>query len=240
MKISQHPHIKEAKDLLATLSQQCVDSIWNKEYSDNSKLPFKVATFVNAMNWRMKECSEAAILLLESDYTHPSLMLIRSAMENAAITQKLATIVRDVVEKKTIAQDDDDDLMRILLGNSYRKDDPFTYPEDEKFKAERIGRHIKRVEEFYPGFQRCYGYLCEFVHPNADGVIGSFSKLDEEGDCTSFGPQLDSSHGLYGAFTITLVLALTIYNDLIEYIGDNLQDFIRVCEMDIIKKAFSK
>ena len=67
-----HKHILEAKELIDKLSKYCVSSMHNREYSNYSKLPYKVMTFVNAMNWRMKECAEAAILLFESDLTHPA------------------------------------------------------------------------------------------------------------------------------------------------------------------------
>lgn len=231
-----HKHILEAKNLIAELSKRCVKSMHNKEYSNLSKLPYKVMTFVNSMNWRMKECAEAAVLLLESDYTHPSLMLIRSAMENAAITMKLADVVEDVVERKKIVDIDDATLMRLVFGNNYRKDDPFVGPDDENFKAERIGKHIKRAEEECPGFQRYYSYLCEYVHPNYDGVSQSYSDLHIEDGRTDYGPMLNSSHSLYDAFTITLVLALTLYLRQIEFIDVNLVDFINLCDIDIIKQ----
>ena len=222
--------------MIGILSKRCVTTMQNKEYSNLSKLPFKVMTFVNAMNWRMKECAEAAVLLLESDLAHPSLMLIRGAMENAAITIKLADVVRDVTERKDVLAADDMALMRLLFGNNYRKDDPEVDLEDEEFKAERIGKHVRRAEELYPGFQRYYSYLCEFVHPNSDGVGQSFSSLHIDDDYTSFGPNINASHELYDAFTITLILSLKIYLEQIGSIDDGLEDFIHLCDFDIVKQ----
>ena len=232
----EHIHITEAKELIDKLSKHCVTTMRNKEYSNLSKLPFKVMTFVNAMNWRMKECAEAAVLLLESDLTHPALILIRSAMENAAITVRLADVVCEVIARQDVIEADDTALMRILVGNNYRKDDPFVNPEEEEYKAERVGKHVKRAEELYPGFQRYYSYLCEFVHPNFDGVGQSYSSLHIDEDYTVFGPNLCSSHELFDAFTITLVLSLTIYLEQIDSIDDNLEDFIHICDLDIVKK----
>lgn len=232
-------NIKEAKELLKKLSKLCVDRMENKKYSNLSKLPYKVMAFLNSMNWRMKECAEAAIMLLEADLTHPSLMLIRGTMENAAITIKMADIVGGVVERQAVEQSDDDELMRVLFGNNYRKDEPFADPDDDRFKAERIGKHVKRAEELYPGFQRYYGYLCEFVHPNSDGVEQSFSHLHIEDGFTDFGPQLNQEHELYNAFTITLVLALTIYLEQIESIESNLQHFLNLCDIDIVKSIMN-
>ena len=236
--MAEHVNIIKAKNLIKELTAHCVTSMHNREYSYFSKLPYKVMAFVNSMNWRMKECAEAAIQLLESDLTHPALMLIRSSMENAAITIKLADVVDDVVERKQVTDADDEKLMRILFANNYRKDDPFTDPnEDERLKAERIGKHVKRAEEECPGFQRYYSYLCEFVHPNYDGVSQSYSLLHIEDGKTDFGPRLNSAHELYNAFTITLVLALTVYLRQIEFIDDNLGNFIHLCDIDIARKV---
>ena len=229
-------NITESKELLKKISEHCVNSMQNKEYSNLSKLPYKVMTFVNSMNWRMKECAEGALLLLESDYTHPALMLIRSAMENAAIIISLADVIDDVIERKNVSAEIDKKLMLLLFGNNYRKDDPFTGIDDALYKAERIGKHVKRAEVLYPGFQRYYSYLCEFVHPNYDGVSQSYSVLHIDEDYTTFGPNLKSSHELYDAFTITLVLALSIYLDQIQSIEDNLENFIHLCDIDIVKK----
>lgn len=229
-------NITESKELLMKISEHCENSMQNKEYSNLSKLPYKVMTFVNSMNWRMKECGEAALLLLESDYTHPALMLIRSAMENAAIIIRLADVIDDVIERKNVSAEIDKKLMLLLFGNNYRKDDPFTGIDDKLYKAERIGKHVKRAEILYPGFQRYYSYLCEFVHPNYDGVSQSYSVLHIDEDYTTFGPNLKSNHELYDAFTITLVLALSIYLDQIQSIEDNLENFIHLCDIDIVKK----
>lgn len=225
----------EAKRLIKELSKHCVQTMPNKKYSNLSKLPWKVIMFVNSMNWRMKESAEAAILLLESDLTHPSLMLIRSCMENAAITIKLADVVRTVVERKRVLVSDDEDLMRLLFANNYPKDDPYTEPDDKRFQADRIGMHVTRADELYPGFKSYYKSLCEFVHPNSDGVGQSYSTPHFEEGYTSFGPVLNAEHCLYDAFTITLVLALQIYLEQIESIDDRLEDFIHFCDFDIVK-----
>lgn len=232
-----HLHITEAKGLIAELSKQCVAGIPNKEYSNLSKLPYKVMTFVNAMNWRMKECAEAAVLLFESDLTHPALMLVRSAMENAAITITLADVVNEVVDRKKVVKEDDDRLMRILFGNNYPKDDPFTESYDDRLKAERIGKHVRRADELYPHFREYYSSLCEYVHPNYDGVSQSFSNLHIEEDKTDFGPMLNCNYRLFDAFTITLVLALHIYLEQLDSIEDNLEDFIHLSDIDIVKKV---
>lgn len=238
--MKKYCHITKAKGLIEKLSKHCVETMPNKEFSNLSKLPWKVMLYVNSMNWRMKESSEAAILLMESDLTHPSLMLIRSCMENAAIIIKLADIIRTVIERKRVLDSDDEDLMRLLFANNYPKDAPNAEPDDKRFKADRIGIHVTRANELYPGFKSYYKSLCEFVHPNSDGVGQSYSMPHFVEGYTSFGPVLNSGHKLYDAFTITLVLALQIYLDQINSIDSNLEDFIHLCDIDIVKGMLDK
>ncbi len=233
--MKDNQHINEAEECIAELRKRCVTFMDNKEYSNLSKLPYKLMSFVNSMNWRMKECAEAAVQLFKSDLTHPALMLVRSAMENAAITITLADVVNEVVDRKKVIKADDDRLMRILFGNNYPKDDSFIEPCDDYLKAERIGKHVRRAEELYPRFRDYYSYLCEYVHPNYDGVSQSYSLLNKEKGYTEFGPRLNPSFELYDAFTITLVLALRIYENQVKYIDENLEIFIYLCDMEIVK-----
>ena len=231
----EHENITKSKELIGRLSKFCVLTMQNKEYSSLCKLPWKVMTLVNSMNWRMKECAEAAVMLLENELTHPALMLIRGAMENAAITIRLADVVRNTVYRKTVLKTDDEDLMRLLFANNYPKDDPYIEPKDRRYEAERIGTHVIRAEELYPGFKRYYKSLCEFVHPNSDGVGQSYSDLHIEEGYTVFRPKLNAKHELFDAFTITLVLALSIYIEQIGSIDEHLEDFIHLCDFDVVK-----
>ena len=47
---------------------------------------------------------------------------------------------------------------------------------------------------------------------------------------------LNSSHDLYDALIITIVLALSIYLDQIKDIDDNLEEFVHLSDFDIVKK----
>lgn len=134
----ENQNISKAKDLVAQLKNHGVSSMPNRQYSNLSKLPYKVMAFVNAMSWRIKECAEAAIFLIEKNLTHPSLMLIRSAMENAAITICLTDIIQKAVQRGEVVDEVDNALMQLLFGNNYRKDDPFINLEDARFKAQRF------------------------------------------------------------------------------------------------------
>ena len=66
--------INDIHEELEELSLVCIEEIENRQFSRKSKLPFKLATFVYAMSWRMKECSDGALKLIESGFVYSALM----------------------------------------------------------------------------------------------------------------------------------------------------------------------
>lgn len=232
---------QESKDIingiheeLEELSLVCVDEIENRQFSRKSKLPFKIAMFVYAMSWRMKECSEGALKLIESGYVHSALMLIRSSLENSSILYYARKVIEDAVVADSLPEDTDDKLMSLLFANKYWEEEMGEH--DSKYRANTVRYYIDMLNEEYPRVTRYYHNLCEFVHTNSDGVGQSFSFIDEDLDKTYFGPQLNEDHSLFPAFVITLQLALRIFNKQIDYINDNFEEFVRKCDEDILRK----
>lgn len=216
---------------LEELSQVCVEEINNKQFSRKSKLPFKLATFVYALSWRMKECSEAALKLVEYGFVHSSLMLIRSSLENASILFYARTVVEEAVSSNTFPDDIDKKLMSLRFANKYWEEERSEH--DAEYRAKTVKFYNDLMETEYPGVAKYYHYLCEFVHTNSDGVGQSFSLLDEDNDKTFFGPQLNEDYCLFSAFVITLQLALHIFNNQVHYIDEHLEEFIKKCDEDI-------
>lgn len=223
--------IKGIYEELDELSQICVDEISNMQFSQKSKLPFKLATFVYALSWRMKESSEAALKLVELGFIHSALMLIRSSLENASILYYARKVVEEAISSGTLPEDTDDKLMSLLFANKYWEEERSEYAKDYRSKTVRFYNDQMDVE--YPGVARYYHNLCEFVHTNSDGVCQSFSLLDEESHKTFFGPQLNEEHSLFPAFVITLQLALYIFNSQVYYIDEHFDEFVEMCDEDI-------
>ena len=213
------------------LMQFCVKEIANKEFSQKSKLPYKLASFVYSLSWRMKECSEAALKLIECGFVHSSLMLIRSSLENAAILCYAGKTIEEAVAANTLPEDTDDKLMSLLFANKYWKEE--SSDDDTEYRAKTVKFYNDLMNAECPGTARLYHILCEFVHTNSDGVGQSFSLLDEELDKTFFGPQLNEDHYLFPIFVTTLQQALHIFNNKVLYIDDHFDEFIKKCDEDI-------
>lgn len=212
----------------------------NREYSMRAKQPFKVMSFVNAMNWRMYETTRAAVNLINQNLIIPSLCLVRAAWEDMAITYELKTLVFDCCEKQSITEEVDNTLMRMLFSNRFEKDNRYVgehhYECFKDYKAKNILTLIGKIERDFPETKDFYSNICEFVHPNGDGVRGSYSAVDKKANITLFGPQFAYDSELFPAFVITISCAIDLYLSFIQYIKTYLADFTRLCEDFLVKK----
>ncbi len=226
--------IKECKSYISALKTHCVDSMFSRQYSWRAKHPFKVMSYVNAMTWRMYDMSNAALTLMGSSSIIPSLCLVRACWENMVATFELKGLVQLCCEQKAIPSDVDETLMRILYSNRYDKDNRYVGGEHfenfKEYKAKNILTLVQKLEKEYPQTKDFYSTICEFVHPNGDGVGGSYSQLDESTHTVLFGPQFGRDSQLFPAFITTLSCSIDLYLRFVESIDGNIDEFSRLCE----------
>lgn len=229
--------IKECEKYISKLKTQCVDSMFSREYSWRAKHPFKVMSFVNAMTWRMYDMSHAALILMKEEAVIPSLCLVRACWENMVATFELTELVQSCCEQKALPRDVDETLMRILYSNRYDKDNRYMdgehYEHFKEYKAKNILTLVQKLEKRYPETKDFYSTICEFVHPNGDGVGGSYSHLDESTQSVSFGPQFSRESQLFPAFITTLSCFVDLYLKFVELIEEDIMDFSRLCEKSL-------
>lgn len=233
-------------EYIQELESYCHDQVACRKYSWNAKYPSKVSWFVESMNWRMMECCKGAAMLLEADLVIPSAALIRSALENMAILHHLAKIVDVTVANNAVSDNLDKELMRFLFVNKYKKGvfiDDSTYDSFHPYKPESVAFYMDALDEDLRletedkiTIRDFYSSLCEFVHTNTDGIVGSYSYLDEEHEIIYLGPQITPDHPVYGAFPSTLLVALDMYLVDMHSIYDNIEEFARVCEVALEDK----
>ena len=56
--------MEEIKGLIVALENICVGEMPERQYSNISKLPYKLMRLINSLILRMKECSESSAILL--------------------------------------------------------------------------------------------------------------------------------------------------------------------------------
>lgn len=222
-------YIDQCEGLINELRTICKISMYNREYSPIAKPPYKVMLFVNSMNWRMLECSEAALLLMKDDLIIPSSSLIRACWENMAITFDLKKVVEKYSHEDITSKEVDNTLMRILHANRFESENRYvgddTFVLFKEYKATNILTLITKIEKAYPQTKDFYTTLCEFVHPNGDAVCGSYSQLDEIKDYTYFGSQQTKDTELFPAFITTLSVSISLFLSFIEDIHNNIVAF---------------
>ena len=231
----------QSEEIICALKNHCVDDMFSRKYSWRAKHPFKVMFFVNAMTWRMYDMSCAALTLLKQNNIIPALSLVRACWENMVATYELAGLVKDCCEKQIIDGSIDDTLMRILFSNRFEKDSRYVgeehFKQFEKYKSKNILTLIQKYGKDFPQVKDVYGAICEFVHPNHDGVLGGYSYEDEANQTIYFGPQFTQDSWLFSASIVTLNCSIALYINFITSIEGNIEEFSRLCEKFILSRG---
>ena len=236
-KRSASGQIKECEKFIAELKTHCEESMFSRKYSWRAKHPFKVMSFVNAMTWRMYDMSCAAFTLFKQDKIIPALCLVRACWENMVATYELKELILNCCEKKILDSNADNILMRLLYSNRYDKDSIYVgeefYEQFKEFRAKNILTLVQKLEKDYPRVKDIYSEMCEFVHPNGDGVCGSYSYLEESTHTVFFGPQFSHESSLLPAFITTLSYSMDLYIMFIVSIKESSVEFSQLCEIGL-------
>lgn len=196
------------------------------QYSKIAKIPFKVHSFLEIMNLRMLDFCESTELLIRKNHIIPALSTIRVIYENLAITFRISIAINNSVRSKVLPDNFDELITKISFGTKY----------NDEIVSHNIMTHIDKLEKTYPGIKEYYDALCEFVHPNWDGVEGSYSELFETERKTKIFKVITSTHPVFEWIDSCFDLCLNIYLDTNESIKLNLPEFSLICEKDIIRK----
>jgi hypothetical protein len=134
--------------------------------------------------------------------------------------------------------DIDDYLMQMNVGMAT---DPPTDPETGEAvmpRPIRIGKFLDSVERDISGFNRQYGYLSEYSHPNWAGTVYLYSKLDKENGAADFGQNIRKPDGTKIIGVGNLSVALLIFERSYNRVSDFVPVFTKLCE-ERLKKAAS-
>lgn len=226
--------IRKNLELLESCLPKRVDG-W--ALSQMSKLPFKVLGYREALAWRMAELGRAAFEEFEKDRLAAAIVLTRAAVETSAALWYLCGKVEASVESAEVG-DIDDYLMKMNMGIAT---DPPTDPETGEVVTPRpikIGKFLDSVEKDIAGFNRQYGYLSEYAHPNWAGTVYLYSKLDKENGAADFGQNIRKTDGTKVTGVGNLSVALLLFERSYNRVSDLVPAFTKLCE-ERLKKAAS-
>ena len=205
--------------------------------SQMSKLPFKALVYREALAWRMAELGRAAFEEFEKDRLSAAVVLTRAAVETSAALWYLCGKVEASVESAEVG-DIDDYLMKMSMGIAT---DPPIEPstgEAATPRPIRIGKFLDSVEKDISGFNRQYGFLSEYAHPNWAGTVYLYSKFDKENGTADFGQNIREPNGTKIMSVSNLSVALLMFERSYNRVADLIPDFTKLCE-ERSKKAAS-
>ncbi|MBS4057498.1 MAG: hypothetical protein KGZ82_09295 [Bacteroidales bacterium] len=199
------------------------DRIEHFQYSRKAKFPFKVHSFIEIMNLRMNDFCDATDLLIRNNHIIPAVSLIRALFENVAITYCITSAVDNSLKANKLIENFDDLITKISLGTRY----------ESQVDAINVLTQIDKLDKEYKGIRKFYDSLCEFVHPNWDGVEGSYSESNEKARHTDIYKVVTTEHPVYNWIESCFLLSMGVYLEYSNRIKTNLPSFAILCETEI-------
>jgi len=193
------------------------------QYSKIAKIPFKIHAFVETMNCRMIDFCESINILLNNNHVVPSLSLIRGLFENISLINIISQSVNSSLKQKKLVENFDEIMTNLTFGTRY----------DDNTKAINILTQLKKLDRRFSCVSNYYDAISEFVHPNWDGVQGSYSMLDKKHSSSKIYNVVNMNHEIYAGFENCFILCMSIYFDITTEIKNNLPDFAMLCENEI-------
>ncbi len=211
-------------DLLKIQSLK-TDFVNHFEHSTKAKIPYKVELLVEAMNCRMIDFCESIDLLIKHDNIIPTTLLIRSLFEMLAIIDRVNSGIDDSLNENRLTEKFDELIMKLLFGTRY----------DTNYSAINILTQLEKINKKQDWVIKFYNDLSEFVHPNSDGVLGSYSELRENEHKNLIYRVINNEHSVYEWFEKCYQLCMVFYYDSVQQIYSKLLDFTILCENDLRK-----
>ncbi|MGA0565090.1 hypothetical protein ACO2RV_21815, partial [Ancylobacter sp. VNQ12] len=139
------------------------------------KAPFRSVVLREVIFWRFLDLMTQSHELYKNCRGLGARILLRSAIETSAILYYLNIIIKDTLDERISFKDFSDKTSRLLLGSRSNSGE---------IAAINIMTIIAHVDKVYSGIARIYSDLSESAHPNMDGMLLGYSKLDRSAHCT--------------------------------------------------------
>jgi len=150
------------------------------------KAPFRAWMLREAVAWRLTDLLSQSFALHEQGHGLGARILLRSAFESLATLIYLNQIIRAVVDGKLPFNEFGEKTSVLLLGSRNNDDMP---------RAISILTVLEKCEKRYPGMMELYADLSESAHPNYEGLIAGYSKIDRDEYETHFSDRWMELHG---------------------------------------------
>jgi hypothetical protein len=179
--VSVATEFEKCKEALDQITQKLPDFIDPDLKELPSLLPFKAICLNSMLIHRVTHLVGESLCLHEQHSVLPSLMVVRAAIETTALLYMLNNKIEQAI-KKNETEDLETFIEKATIGS--RND-------DTEIDSVNILTAIKHISKRYPEYLKFYEVLSEYCHPNYAGLLGSYSKLNEEKTVLILGPSGD-------------------------------------------------
>jgi len=219
--------LQEVRTRVSLLKNSLPHEVDGFALSSQSKLPFKVLLYREALIWRMAELGECACRDFEADDLISGIVLTRAAVETAAALWFLHGKVDAAVKSRSVG-DIDTYLMKLNFGTTTFGVDS---QDDQSLpRPVKVSKFLESVEADIEGYSHSYGTLSDFAHPNWAGTTLTYSKIDRMTGTAVFGKNLRSGKTAKTPGLSSLMGALEVFEFRYNGIRDLLPAFVRLCE----------
>lgn len=195
--------LRVARRILGALSNRLPSSIDPRLKNMPSLTLYQVVYLRDTLAHRIRDLSEKAVPLFESNQLIPAFLVTRALLETVALLYDLHKKILSAIDRQEITQLDEW-LKRVSLG---RKNVETTITPPNILNA------LDSMDTEYAGVREMYDQLSEFCHPNFAGVLASYSRLNDTGNMLLLGPHDEPPMPLGSTpYLIALKLAVHYYD----------------------------
>jgi hypothetical protein len=211
--------IERLRDIATRIRENLPKTVDVRALGVMSKTPFQILTLREALIWRTDELLGNALDALDRKDFSVAAILTRALMENTALLFRLVDIF---INRQTLTKQElNDQIMQLAFGTREWSDGP---------QAINILTCVGHADKKVEGLQNTYNSLSEYAHPNWKGVLGLYSKLDQENHIAYFGREMRSPEKISPNITTTLVATATYFEYLYNKISDGMPNYLAKLE----------
>lgn len=209
---------------IASLDKDIKREIGFYDHSSVAKIPFRLEVYVHALSQRIINHSEAVVALYKQNLIIPAFGVIRSNFESLAVLNRIKSCFGKSLELNRLDPELDNLLESVTLG---------TREKGNPIQAINVLSQLDKMEREWKGIRLIYDTISEFVHPNCDGVIVSYSEIRPELGFSTIKPQENEGTETAIAAFRFVPAQLAILSYFVNYFNKNMALFAILCEEDI-------
>jgi len=190
------------------------------------KAPFRVWMLREAVFWRLNDLMTQSYALHQQGHGLGARILLRSGFESLATLIYLNHLMQQVLDGKLNFHTFGNKTTTLLLGS---RDGSTPH------QSINIMTVLEKCDKRYPGIAKLYGLLSESAHPNFEGMVAGYTKIDHDEYETHFSNRWMEAYG--GRHLESMELCMSTfhheYYDVSPALMEKLESWIETNDADL-------